>query len=80
SNHPAASASLRLQQRNEIMKALFRFVNIFFSGYCLKDATRTTRRFSRQASLSVPQAAKGANLSATQHAAQGATENKSASP
>ncbi|HEV3428970.1 MAG TPA: hypothetical protein VG320_13920, partial [Paraburkholderia sp.] len=28
--YPAFFASLRLQQRNEIMKALFRFVNIFF--------------------------------------------------
>ncbi|WP_236591956.1 hypothetical protein, partial [Paraburkholderia metrosideri] len=33
SNFPAPlrSASLRLQQRNEIMKALFRFVNSIFS-------------------------------------------------
>ncbi|WP_208459641.1 hypothetical protein, partial [Paraburkholderia bryophila] len=32
-NHPAPlrSASLHLQQRNEIMKALFRFVNNIFS-------------------------------------------------
>ncbi|MEM5313419.1 hypothetical protein, partial [Paraburkholderia sp. JHI869] len=31
SNHPAFSALLRQQQRNEIMKNLFRFVNCFFS-------------------------------------------------
>jgi hypothetical protein len=29
-NYRLLSASLRLQQRNEIMKRLFRFVNIFF--------------------------------------------------
>ncbi|MBB3005324.1 hypothetical protein FHX57_007713, partial [Paraburkholderia tropica] len=28
--YPAFAALLRQQQRNEIMKSLFRFVNIFF--------------------------------------------------
>ncbi|MFC5428988.1 hypothetical protein ACFPTO_09275, partial [Paraburkholderia denitrificans] len=32
SYYPAFSASLRQQQRNEIMKNLFRFVNPFFAS------------------------------------------------
>jgi len=45
--YPAFAALLRQQQRNEIMKALFRFVNIFFSLPLKKLLILRTRLFRR---------------------------------
>ncbi|WP_205996935.1 hypothetical protein, partial [Paraburkholderia sp. Ac-20347] len=45
--YPAFAALLRQQQRNEIMKALFRFVNIFFC-YRLKSLLNLRTRWFRR--------------------------------
>ncbi|WP_221410344.1 hypothetical protein, partial [Paraburkholderia dinghuensis] len=44
-HYPAFPASLRQQQRNEIMKNLFRFVNSFFSATAATPSTPASAGF-----------------------------------